>query len=307
MTKRGKIKLNGPSPMFRVSMPGVDVDTAGPHQFIAHEDFIFSQPYAFGYVQCPFIGFTGDAQRDESVAVAVPNIGVTPIIHIFPVNQNNQIAFPAHFSEGAGSAGRNYQIINYFISGTASGGSLTIRFQKGLNTAFSPNGCYYILTRSANVAGTPGPGAAGPRMRINKNGIKIARPGYSVDTASEENLYFSSSGIAARVYETGLVGVSDFAGTGGDRYKRARVNFSKGFTRPPPVFAAGIRSDGGIDVTPVRYWVANNDYGRLHPHYQVSVDTSGFDLMVVKDFGSNFYLDVPTTWRYWVLDNVLDP
>lgn len=302
--KRGKIRLSGPTPIFRVSKPGVDVDTAAPNEFVAHEDFLFSQPYAFGYVQCPFIGFSGEAYRDESVTVPVPNPGVTPVIHLFPVDHNNQISFPTHFSEGGGNDQSGYAVTTYVVDGTSSGGSLTIRFRKSFNGLRSPNGCYYMLSRNANVGGAPGPGGSGrPRMRINKDGIKIARQGYDVDTAAEQDLYFSSSGIAARVFATGLVGVTN---AGHERYNQARVNFSKTFSRPPLVFAAGLRSDGGADVTPVRYRIIGNNIARIHPHYCLKIDTTGFDIMVVKDYGpGDFYVDVPTTWRYWVLDNVL--
>lgn len=145
-----------------------------------------------------------------------------------------------------------------------------------------------------------------PRMRINKNGIKIARPGHDVDTAAEKDMFFSSTGVAARVYQTNLVTVSDYSGLASDRYLRARVNFSKGFTRPPAVFAAGLRVDGGADVTPVVYLVIGTSYARVHPHYSLEIDTTGFWIYVPKSIPENIPVNVPTTWRYWVLDNVLD-
>lgn len=301
--KRGKISLSGSAPTFRVSVPGVDVDAAAPHQFVAHEDFLFSQPYAFGFVPCPFAGYTGNGTRDQSVTVTVPNVGVQPIIHLFLVDHTDAISYPAHYAEGGGSSESGYDVTNFFITGDYSNGKLTIRFLKSSSGRRSPNGCYYMLSRNADIGAAPGPGSNKPRMRIDKNGIKIARPGYDVDTAAEKDLYFSSSSIAARVFTTGSVTVSTF---GHDRYRRARVDFPKTFVRPPLVFAGGLRSDGGLDVTPVRYTIISTDYARIHPHYRLLIDKTGFWIWVGMDYGGSFSVDVPTTWRYWVLENTLD-
>lgn len=301
--KRGKINLSGAMPTFRVSVPGVDVETAAMHQLVAHEDFLFSQPFAFGFVQCPFKGYTGTGDRDQSVTVPVPNLGIQPIIHLFAVDHNDVISYPSHYSEAGGNSQAGYDVLNHYVTGIYANGNLTIRFLKFGNGRRSPGGCYYMLSRNADIGAAPGPGSNKPRMRIDKNGIKIARPGYDVDTATEKDLYFSSKGVAARVFATGLVTVAEF---GHERYRRARVNFSKTFVRPPLVFAGGIRSDGGLDVTPVRYTIVGDDYARIHPHYCLQIDKTGFLIMVAKDYGGSFNVDVPTTWRYWVLENTLD-
>lgn len=301
--KRGKISLSGAAPTFRVSIPGVDVDAAEMYQLTAHEDFLFSQPFAFGYIPCPFSGYTGNGDRDQNVTVTVPDPGVEPIVQVFIVDHNDQISFPAMYSEGGGNSQQGYNTLNYYVSFNCAAGKLTVRFFKGGNGRHSPKGCYYMMSRNATIGAAPGPGSSKPRMRIDRDGIKIARPGYDVDTAAEKDLYFSSSGVAARVFATGLATAVEF---GHERYRRVRVNFSKTFARPPIVFAGGIRSDGGLDVTPVRYGITSDDYQRVHPHYCLQIDKTGFWLMVCKDFGSSFNVDVPTTWRYWVLENTLD-
>lgn len=140
------------------------------------------------------------------------------------------------------------------------------------------------------------------RMRIDKNGIAVARQGHDVNTAAEKDMLFSRRGVAARVYETGLATVTPYA----ERYNLARVTFSKTFAKPPVVFAAGLRSDSGIDVTPVVYMIYSSDYARIHPHYSLEIDTTGFWLYVGRAYGSSYFIDVPTTWRYWVLENTLD-
>lgn len=146
-----------------------------------------------------------------------------------------------------------------------------------------------------------------PRIRINKNGIAIARAGYDVDTASPANMLFTSDGIAARVYQTGLTTVTGYSGKGSDRYRRSRVNFGKTFSSPPPTFAAGLLADGGADINPSFYNITGNNFSRQHPTYSLEIDTTGFWLYVCNysDTG-NLYGSKATTWRWWVLDCVLE-
>lgn len=147
-----------------------------------------------------------------------------------------------------------------------------------------------------------------PRIRINKNGIAIAKQGFDVDTAAPANMLFSSAGIAARVYETGLTTVSSYSGKASDRYKRSRVNFSKAFAAPPPVFVAGLLSGGGADINPLRQSVTGSGYSRQHPIYSLEIDKTGFYLYVANyvDSGTLIYGSLATTWRWWVLDCVLE-
>jgi hypothetical protein len=148
-----------------------------------------------------------------------------------------------------------------------------------------------------------------PRVRINSNGIAIAKPGFDVDRASPADMLFSPSGISARVYETGLTTVSGYSGKASDRYRRSRVNFSKTFQAPPPVFVAGLLPNGGADLNPVRHSIIGLTYARIHPVYTVEVDKTGFYLYVANfsdpDIGF-MYGSKATTWRWWVLDCVLE-
>jgi hypothetical protein len=148
-----------------------------------------------------------------------------------------------------------------------------------------------------------------PRIRINKDGIAIAKQGYDVDTTSPANMLFTSNGIAARVYETGLTTVSSYSGKASDRYRRSRVNFSKTFAAPPPVFVAGLLTGGGADINPVYQAIIGNSYARIHPVYSVEIDKTGFYLYVANfsDPEIGFlYGSKATTWRWWVLDCVLE-
>lgn len=148
-----------------------------------------------------------------------------------------------------------------------------------------------------------------PRIRVNKNGIAIAKPGYDVDTAAPGNMLFSSDGIAARVYQTGLTTVSGYSGKGSDRYRRSRVTFSKTFSAPPPTFAAGLLSDGGADINPTRLNIVGNTFARKHPVYSLEIDRTGFWLYVANFSSDELgfrYGSQATTWRWWVLDCVLE-
>lgn len=149
--KRGIIRLSGAGPIFRVSKPGVDVDLAASNEFVAHESFIFSQPFAFGYVGCPYAGFVGPGIRDQTASVAVPNIGVTPTIHVFADSHESKISFPYQLSEGSGNTANGYNTIQNTITATYSPGLLSVRFVKNSSSRFSLNGCYYMLTRNADA------------------------------------------------------------------------------------------------------------------------------------------------------------
>lgn len=147
-----------------------------------------------------------------------------------------------------------------------------------------------------------------PRMLIWQEGILIAKPGYDVVTAAAPNMIFSSTGVAATVYQSGIAVVAPYSGTASDRYKRVRVNFAKVFPAPPPVLVAGLNPDGSADVNAIVLGVTGNDYARSHPHYSLEIDTSGFWLYVLyyapSATGFLFGTDV-TSWKWYVLDATL--
>lgn len=152
MTKRGVIKLGSAFPIFRVSKPGVDVDAAGLEDLLIHEDAVFLQPYYFSFAACPFAGVTGSGSRDQTITVSVPNIGQVPEITLFPVDQASVITYPALLSEGAGDDQTYYDTISYTIDAEfLSPASVRFRFTKSTDSRYSPKGCYFILSRSANA------------------------------------------------------------------------------------------------------------------------------------------------------------
>lgn len=144
-----------------------------------------------------------------------------------------------------------------------------------------------------------------PRARLSTDGIDIAKPGYDVDTASIENMQFSSSLVAMRLALTGIVSVANFTGYMDDRYRRGQVTFGTPFVRPPIVMVAGLYPDGSTDQSPIVLRTVSDQQGRAWglPVYQITVSTTGFDLFVTKDSWAG---NRPTDWRYFVFQNTLD-
>lgn len=73
--------------IFRISIPGVDVDAASDHEFVLHEGHLAAQPYHTEWVACPFAG-----AGYGTYSVEVPIIGPSVIL------PNTQIMY---YSQGA--------------------------------------------------------------------------------------------------------------------------------------------------------------------------------------------------------------
>jgi hypothetical protein len=152
MIKRGVIKLGAMLPIFRVSKPGIDVDTAGPEDLLIHEDAVFLQPYYFGFVSCPFASYRGYDSKDELRTVTVPNIGQVPAITFWQVEYTDIIAYPTLLSEGSGNSQNGYNITQGYTSAKfIEPSSVQFRFMKAAGSYYPPKGCYMMLTRSANA------------------------------------------------------------------------------------------------------------------------------------------------------------
>lgn len=147
--KRGKIQLTGTNPIFRISAPGYDVDTAPEGQFLLHEDHLYSQPFFWRKVDCPFTGFTGAGVQDATVPVTYPSVGTEPIVILYPIASTGSVSFPRPRSLGVGSnestwSGlENWQVQFNITSLT----NINIRFTKTNSSPTSPQGCYLLLFR----------------------------------------------------------------------------------------------------------------------------------------------------------------
>ena len=117
------------------------------------------------------------------------------------------------------------------------------------------------------------------RVRIDGNGISIAKAGYDVDTAPIGKMNFSPLFSAMQVLLKGSVTVAGYSGYLSDRYKRAAVTFPTALSKPPIVMVAGQNSDGSTDQTCWAYSFASDASGRAWnlPVYQTVTSTTGFE------------------------------
>lgn len=143
------------------------------------------------------------------------------------------------------------------------------------------------------------------RVRFNKDGIAIAKPGYDVDIAPLSKMQFSPLYTSMRLAIKGVVTVADYTGYMGDRYKRAIVTFATAFSKPPIVMAAGQISGGGVDMTNITGTAASDSSGMAwhEPIYQIVTSTTQFELYVNKNWGGS---GRTTSWRYWVFRNTVE-
>lgn len=145
------------------------------------------------------------------------------------------------------------------------------------------------------------------RTFINKNGIIIAKPGYS-HTAAQQNLNFSNLCVAMAVYMSGTVSLTGSAVDTGapspynNRYRRATVSFGKTFSVPPIVIFSCITSDGTVSYLPVRGVFGGQVSGgvyrsRWEPYHFVAITTTNFTIW-------NIQANISTA-AYVVLENTL--
>lgn len=151
MPRRMFIGPDGGVFKFRITPPGSSNDAkyASVDQCIFHEQMLFTQPYWFGFVPCPFAGSTSKDALDQTATVSIPNVGVTdPEYVLFPRNVAGQNCFPRPASVSTGNSQDGYpseawQIRMVSITST----SLTLRFTKPALSIRSPQGCYVALMK----------------------------------------------------------------------------------------------------------------------------------------------------------------
>lgn len=137
-------------PKFRVSKPGFDVDTAAVENLLFHEDFLFTQPYFFGYVVSPIAGNTGKDMATGTVQVTVPDITGDPIVILYASGGPLINVFPAIRSIGSGNDQDGYNVDSWIIGyEVISSTRIDVTFTKPFRTRSSPAGAYMILMRKA--------------------------------------------------------------------------------------------------------------------------------------------------------------
>lgn len=141
--KRCKIDL----PTIRISKPGYDVDTAAMENMLFHESFLFTQPYFFTFVPCPF-GSGASGVLDQTVSVTVPNVTSDPIVLLFASGGSTVNVFPSIRSIGAGSDASGYNISAWIIGhNVVSSTRVDVNFIKPFRSLSAPTGAYMILMR----------------------------------------------------------------------------------------------------------------------------------------------------------------
>lgn len=145
--KRGVISSEGGF-RFRISKPGIDVDSAGPEDFLFHESYLFTQPYHFTFVPCPFAGNTGRDELVQDVRVHTPNGGSSPLVILYPVSAQGLNVFPTPLSRGTGNSQSGFTRESWSIYTLAVTATyVDIQFYKPYNGLRSPQGCYLIMMR----------------------------------------------------------------------------------------------------------------------------------------------------------------
>lgn len=134
-------------PKIRISKPGNDVDTAAMENLLFHESFLFTQPYFFTFVPCPFGSGVSDV-LDQTVPVTVPNVTSDPIVLLYASGGSTVNVFPAIRSIGAGSDATGYNVSMWIVGhNVVSSTRIDVQFIKPFRSLSAPTGAYMILMR----------------------------------------------------------------------------------------------------------------------------------------------------------------
>lgn len=147
------------------------------------------------------------------------------------------------------------------------------------------------------------------RVRIDANGVAIAKAGYDVDTAPLSKMNFSPLFVSMQLVSKGIVTVADYSGFMSAYYRRAIVTFASAFSKPPIVLAAGQMADGAVDITNIVGTFASdqNNISGHEPIYQIITSITQFELYVNKTTWANTSPGArPADWRYWVFRNTVE-
>lgn len=148
MIKRGIVQLGGSSPKFRISRRGVDVDAAGPADFLIHENYLVAQPFHTTFVDCPFAGNTGNALLDQTVSVTIPNVTANPVVLSYIRAAGGYNSFPTRRGDGQvfGRTDNAYAVYVTINSAT----SISVRFLRQAVSLTSPDGVTLVCYRQAS-------------------------------------------------------------------------------------------------------------------------------------------------------------
>lgn len=133
---------------FRISKPGYDVDTADEQHMLLHESFLYSQPFLWRWVPCPFSGYTGTDNRNVPVdPIYFDNTGEVPEVLTWIMFDDDVISYPVRNSAAVGSLQTGWNLRDARVMFDVTTSSVTLRFRKYPNSTLSPKGAYLILFR----------------------------------------------------------------------------------------------------------------------------------------------------------------
>jgi hypothetical protein len=134
-------------PKFRISRQGYDVETAAMENLLFHESMLFTQPYYFGFVACPF---SGAGNLTGTVSVTVPDVTADPIVLLFLSGGSTVNVYPGIRSEGPGNNQDGYDVTAWSVRyNVVSSTRIDVTFSTSLNGKTSPAGAHMILMRKS--------------------------------------------------------------------------------------------------------------------------------------------------------------
>lgn len=143
------------------------------------------------------------------------------------------------------------------------------------------------------------------QTKLSADGIFIAKPGKDVETASLDDMLFTSEFPSLRVAMTGTVTLASYSGPMSARFARAIVNYPAPFTKPPIVLFAGIT--GAAETDQLLSSVVSTSGSANWTMASVVSYTDRFEMYgYYRRVDNSLYPRTTLTYRYFVFHNTLD-
>lgn len=146
---RGIFQKTDSGIIFRISKPGKDATSTDQRDFLLHETHLYTQPYFFGFVACPFAGSTSSSAQVATVQVTVPGYDANPLAVVYPLTSGSTTCFPSQKAVGPGSNEHGWEVDIWSVyHRVISSTRIDITFDKPNNSKRAPQGCYLMLMRN---------------------------------------------------------------------------------------------------------------------------------------------------------------
>lgn len=131
---------------FRVTVPGVDVNSAEDYEFVLHEGHLSAQAYFIMWVPCPLTG-TSSTSRSTRVTITTAPITNDTVVILYPASSSSVAHFP---SPPFDSVGNPTGARCYFDPPVSSGTTLRITFGVPENVP-APSGAFVVFLRGSST------------------------------------------------------------------------------------------------------------------------------------------------------------